>query len=55
MKTVLTGLASLVMISVLVLVAEYVRRRLTRVDSESARFREAVSSLPGVKRRVLKG
>lgn len=53
MKTIITGLASLVLISVLVLVAEYVRRRLTRVDSESARFKEAVSSLPGVKRRAL--
>ncbi|HEX6576687.1 MAG TPA: hypothetical protein VF042_17085, partial [Gemmatimonadaceae bacterium] len=52
LKTIVAGIASLVLLSILVLLLDLVRRRLARQDSESARFREAVSTLPGVKRKA---
>jgi uncharacterized protein involved in exopolysaccharide biosynthesis len=54
MKTVIAGFVSLVLLSIGVLVVEYLRRRMSVSDSESDRFKEAVSHLPGLKRRTVK-
>ena len=45
MKTVIAGVVSFVLISALVVIAEFIRRRLSRSDSESERFKKAVSTL----------
>jgi uncharacterized protein involved in exopolysaccharide biosynthesis len=50
MKTMIAGLASLVTISILVVIADFIRRRLARSDSESDRFRKAVSTLPRLRK-----
>lgn len=46
MKTGITAVVSLVLLSIGVLLADLTRRRLARADDESVRFRNAVSSLP---------
>ena len=51
MKTVIAGLASFVLICAIVVISEFVRRRLSRSDSESDRFRRAVETLPGVRKK----
>jgi hypothetical protein len=51
---VIAGFVSLVLLSIGVLVVEYLRRRMSVSDSESDRFKEAVSHLPGLKRRTVK-
>ena len=51
MKTVITGVVSLVALAFAVLLTDLTRRRLERADPESTRFQRAVSSLPGLKRR----
>lgn len=50
LKTVIGGVVSFVMICVLVLLIELTRRRLARTDSESDRFKKAVSTLPRIGR-----
>ncbi len=55
MKTAIAGVVSFVLICGWVLLADATGRRLTRADSESLRFREAASHLPGVRRRLPPG
>ena len=50
MKTMIAGLASLVTISILVVIADFIRRRLARSDSESDRFKKAVATLPRLRK-----
>lgn len=50
-KTVIAGIASFVALSMLVLISEMIRRRLRTHDAESDRFREAVSTLPRLRKR----
>lgn len=50
MKTMIAGLASLVTIAILVVIADFIQRRLARSDSESDRFRRAVSTLPRLRK-----
>ena len=50
LKTVIAGVASFVMICALVVIGDFVRRRLARSDSESDRFRKAVSTLPRLRK-----
>ena len=52
MKTIISGLASFAVICFLVIVSDFIRRRLARSDSESDRFKRAVATLPGVKRKI---
>lgn len=54
-KTAIAGVVSLVLLSLIVLMLEVTKRRLARSDSESERFRRAVATLPGVRRRVTAG
>jgi capsule polysaccharide export protein KpsE/RkpR len=53
MKTAIAGFTSLVLLSLLSVLIDFTRRRLSRPDAEADRFRKAVSSLPGLKRRSL--
>ena len=55
MKTAIAGVVSLVLLSLIVLTAEVTKRRLARSDSESDRFRRAMATLPGARRRVTAG
>ena len=50
-KMAITAIASLVLLSFAVLLSDLTRRRLQRADPESARFQQAVSTLPGLSRR----
>ena len=52
LKTAIAGFASFVLICGFVVTAEFMRRRLARADSESDRFRRAVSTLPGARRKL---
>ncbi len=52
MKTVVAAVMSFVFFCGWFLIADAARRRLARPDSESLRFREATSSLPGRRRRL---
>jgi uncharacterized protein involved in exopolysaccharide biosynthesis len=52
MKTIIAGLASFTVICFLVIISDFIRRRLSRSDSESERFRRAVATLPGAKRKI---
>jgi hypothetical protein len=47
----ITAVVSFVLISFAVLLTDLTRRRLERADPESARFQQAVSTLPGVRPR----
>lgn len=51
-KMVITAVVSLVLLSFAVLLADLTRKRLARPDSESDRFRKAVSTLPRLRRRA---
>lgn len=51
MKTAIAGLASLVLLSLVVLLVDVTKRRLDRRDTESDRFRKAVATLPTLRRR----
>jgi uncharacterized protein involved in exopolysaccharide biosynthesis len=51
LKTVITAIVSLIVLSFGVLLTDLTRRRLERADPESTRFQRAVSSLPSLKRR----
>ena len=51
LKAAITAVVSLVFLSLGVLLTDLARRRLQRVDPESARFRKAVSTLPRFTRR----
>jgi uncharacterized protein involved in exopolysaccharide biosynthesis len=51
MKTVIAAVVSFLLACALVMIAEIYRRRLAKQDEESMRFKEAVSSLPGLRRR----
>jgi uncharacterized protein involved in exopolysaccharide biosynthesis len=51
LKMGITAIVSLVLLSFAVLLTDLARRRLERTDPESARFRRAVSTLPGLRRR----
>lgn len=50
-KTVIAAVATFVALSLLVLIAEMVRRRLRKRDAESDRFREAAATLPRLRSR----
>lgn len=50
-KMAITAVVSFVLISFAVLLTDLMRRRLERADPESARFQQAVSTLPGLRRR----
>jgi len=52
LKMAIAAVVSLVVLSVLVLLTDLTRRRLERADPESTRFRKAVSTLPGLRRRA---
>ena len=52
MKTIIAGLSSFAVICFLVIIADFIGRRLARSDSESDRFKRAVSTLPGVRRKI---
>ncbi len=52
MKTLIAFLVSLALACAAVIIAELYRRRLSRQDDESVRFRQAVSTLPRFRRRV---
>lgn len=54
LKSVIAGVASFVLICIGVLLVDLTKRRLERPDSEADRFRRAVSTLPGVRRRSRK-
>ncbi len=51
MKTVIAGLVSFVLICFGVLLMDVTKRRLARSDSESDRFRQAMSTLPHIRRK----
>ncbi|MEO5580667.1 MAG: hypothetical protein ABIR58_08400 [Gemmatimonadaceae bacterium] len=51
-KSVIAAVASFVSISLLILIAELIRRRLQRRDVESDRFHEAVATLPRLRGKV---
>ncbi len=55
MKTVIAFLVSLALACAVVIIAEIYRRRLSRQDVESVRFREAMSTLPRLRRARAKG
>lgn len=55
MKTLIAAVVSFVVICGWILLADAMQRRLARLDPESLRFREATSSLPGVRRRLPPG
>jgi len=55
LKTVIAGVVSFVVLCLGVLLGDLTRRRLARSDSESDRFRRAVSRLPGKRPRVAQG
>ncbi len=55
MKTAIAFLVSLSLACAAVIIAEIYRRRLSRQDDESIRFREAVSTLPRLRRSRVKG
>jgi uncharacterized protein involved in exopolysaccharide biosynthesis len=50
MKVAITGIVSFVLISIAVLLIDLTKRRLSRTDSESDRFRKAVSTLPRLRK-----
>ena len=50
MKTVIAGVVSLLLACAWVMIAEIYRRRLARQDTDSLRFREAVATLPRLRR-----
>lgn len=52
LKTLIAAVVSFVFICGWILLLDATRRRLARSDSESIRFREATSRLPGMKRRL---
>ena len=52
LKTVIALISSFILICILVVLADFIKRRLARSDSESDRFRRAVSTLPGLKRKI---
>jgi len=52
MKTGIAGIVSFGVICLLVIVADFIGRRLASPDSESARFKRAVSTIPGIKRKI---
>ena len=52
MKTIIAGIVSLVLISLIVLTVEVTRKRLDKRDSESERFRRAMATLPRIRRKV---
>lgn len=54
MKTAIAGVVSYVVLSIAVILTEVTRRRLSRRDVESDRFRKAVASLPGARVRAVK-
>lgn len=54
-KTIIAGLVSFVLICLGVLLADLTRRRLARTDSESDRFRRAVSTLPRLRKKASTG
>ena len=51
LKMGITAVVSLVLLSFAVLLTDLARRRLERSDPESARFRKAVSTLPGLRKQ----
>ena len=55
MKTAIAGIVSFVLLSLVVLLIDITRRRLSRIDSGSDRFRKAVSTLPMMSRRARLG
>ena len=52
MKTGIAGAVSFGVLCLLVILADFIGRRLASSDSESDRFRRAVSTIPGVKRKI---
>ena len=52
LKTMIAGLVSFVMICIGVLLVDLTKRRLTRPDPESDRFRRAVATLPRLGKRI---
>jgi uncharacterized protein involved in exopolysaccharide biosynthesis len=50
MKTAIAAIVSAVVLCAIVLIVDLIRRRLQREDSESQRFRGAISTLPGIRR-----
>jgi uncharacterized protein involved in exopolysaccharide biosynthesis len=50
LKTAVAGIVSFVILCIGVLLFDLMRQRLNRADSESARFRQAVSTLPRIRR-----
>ena len=52
LKTVIAGAASFTALCILFVIFDITRRRLAKKDSESDRFRHAVSTLPGVRRKL---
>jgi uncharacterized protein involved in exopolysaccharide biosynthesis len=52
MKTAIAGIVSFGMLCLFVIIADFIKRRLDYSDSESDRFRRAVSTIPGVKRKI---
>jgi uncharacterized protein involved in exopolysaccharide biosynthesis len=55
LKTLIAGIVSFVLICIGVLLVDLTKRRLSRSDSESDRFRRAVSTLPRMRRHASTG
>ena len=53
LKVVISGVVSFVLICLAVLITDFTKRRLEDSDTESERFRRAVSTLPGMRRKSL--
>ncbi len=53
LKTAIAGIVGFVLICFGVVTADFIKRRLSRSDSESDRFRRAVATLPGAKKKAL--
>ena len=55
MKTAIAGIVSFVLLCVAVLLIDLTKRRLSRSDMESERFRSAMSTLPSIRRKPKRG
>jgi hypothetical protein len=55
MKTLIASIVTFVALCGFVILADTTRRRLAKIDPESVRFREATSSLPGMRKRLPSG
>jgi uncharacterized protein involved in exopolysaccharide biosynthesis len=55
MKSAIAGVVGFGVLCLAVLIGEFIRRRMSETDSESQRFRQAVATLPGLKKKTSGG